>query len=55
MQTILQILIAVLFSHFSVAECAEETKNEVTQQDPSSRTIWIQHHHPEAIENYYMV
>ena len=44
MQTILQILIALVFSQLSVSECAEDTSNEVAIENPSLNIHWIQSH-----------
>ncbi len=43
MQTILQILIALLFSHLSVSDCAEEANSELAY-NPSTEVHWVQHH-----------
>ncbi len=51
MQTILQILIALVFSHLSVSECAKDSNDEVAQMNSVSTTQWVQCHYLEALEN----
>ena len=48
MQTILQILIALLFSHLSVSDCTEDTSNEVALENPAQNIHWIQSHYLEV-------
>ena len=50
MQTILQILIALVFSHLTVTECSEDTSNEVALENPAQNIHWIQSHFLEAKE-----